>query len=428
MHFQIRRSKLQGSLTIPPSKSHTLRAILFASLADGESTIINYLVSPDTNAMLNACMAIGAEITITPNVLKIKGTAGKILKAPSVIDAGNSGIVLRFMAAIAALHTQPIEITGDHSIQNNRPLKPLLDALNQLHVEAVSINNNDHAPARITGPFKGGEAQINGEDSQPVSALIIASCFSDGPTTIHVDTPGETPWIDLTLSWLDRLNIPYSRQNYTTYHLPGRAIPKAFSYAVPGDWSSAAFPIVAALITHSSLTIHNVDFSDIQGDKAIIPILQEMGATINIDQPNHLIHVSPSQNLVGKTIDVNEIIDAIPILAVLGCFTEGQTRLINGAIARKKESDRLHSIALELNKMGADVEELPDGLLIHPKPLQGALVQTHSDHRIAMALAIAAMNANDATKIQEITCINKTYPSFFNDFHLLGANIERVLE
>jgi len=190
MHYRINASFLNGHITIPPSKSHTLRAILFASLAKGESTIYNYLHSPDTTVMINACRQLGAEIDIDVNKLHIVGTAGKPQLPANVIDAGNSGQVLRFISAIAALIPGYTILTGDHSIRTNRPIQPLLDGLQKLNVFAVSTKDDGYAPVIIKGPLQPGKTFLHGEDSQPVSGLLIAAAFSQGPTFIQVKRHG----------------------------------------------------------------------------------------------------------------------------------------------------------------------------------------------------------------------------------------------
>src|SRR3990167_7320127 len=424
MNYKIKPSLLQGTITIPPSKSHTLRAILFASLARGKSTIHHYLLSPDTDAMIRACQLLGAQITANKNQLIITGVAGKPHIPHDIIDVGNSGQVLRFITAIAALTPGYTVMTGDHSIRTNRPMQALLKGLTQLNVLAVSTQDNGYAPVIIKGPMQGGVTTLNGEDSQPVSGLLIAAAFAGKKTVIHVKNPGEKPWIDLTLDWFQRLGIDYQQRDYTYFEIPGNAAYSGFEYTVPGDFSSCAFPLVAALITHSEITLHNLDTNDSQGDKAIIFTLREMGASIEIDHHKKSILVKKSNYFLGKSIDVNHCIDAIPILTVMGCFSRGETILTGAAIARKKESDRLSAITQELKKMGANITELEDGLVIKSTPLTGASVYSHQDHRVAMALTIAGLSATGETVVENTDCIDKSYPNFMPSLQKLGASIE----
>ena len=426
-YYLVFKAKLEGELTIPPSKSHTLRALLFASLAQGKSTITSYLHSPDTEAMIEGCHLLGANIASVSQIIEVEGVAGKIPFSEDVIHVGNSGIALRFLAAVGALSSHPIVITGDYSIRHQRPMQPLLDALLQLDVLAYSMRGDGYAPVIVKGPLKPGKATILGRDSQFVSALLIAGSQAEGPVEIHVEDPGEKPWVDLTLSWFTRLNIPFEREGYTRYYLPGRSKIAPFTYRVPGDLSTAAFPIAAALITDSKLTLKNVDFTDSQGDKKLIECFQKMGAKIEINLEAKTLNVLQGGTLHGIDVDVNDFIDGLPILATLCCYAKGKSRLYNGAIARHKESDRIHCMAKELSKMGAGIHEMNDGLTIDPASLQGAKLQTYQDHRLVMALTVAAMGAEGESMILNTEPVFKTYPKFAEDFNALGANI-RVLE
>ncbi len=423
MNYRIKPSTLSGEITIPPSKSHTLRAIFFASLAQGESHVHHPLDSPDTKAMVEACRHLGARIKRNNGKMFIAGVAGKPHVPSITIDAGNSGIVLRFITAIAALSTEKIIITGDHSICSNRPILPLLQALDQLQVTTTSLRGNGYAPVMIKGPLEPGVVHIDGEDSQPVSALLIATAFASGKTTIHVTHPGERPWIDLTLSWFDRLGIQYCRSGYDQYEILGPNLYKNFEYYVPGDFSSAAFALAAALITRAELTLKNLDLNDPQGDKVILSMLEKMGASFLFDSEEKSVHVKKIDRLQGMDLNLNDCIDALPILAVLGCYAQGETCLRGVAIARKKESDRLSAITQELRTMGASIIEKNDELLIQGAPLHPAMVDSHHDHRIAMSLAVAAMGIPGESMIRNVDCVSKSYPHFSEDFEKIGAAI-----
>jgi 3-phosphoshikimate 1-carboxyvinyltransferase len=425
--FHITPSAVKGTVVVPASKSHTLRAILFAAIANGTSEIRNFLNSPDATAMIQAMRAFGASIEITADHLRIRGMNNIIGAAENVIDSGNSGLVLRFAGALAALSPSYTIITGDHSIRHNRPVVPLLDALSQLGALATSSRLNGYAPIIVKGPMHPGHAHLSGEDSQPVSALLIAASLLPGKTTLEVTNPGEKPWIDLTLHWLKKFGIEISHTNYERYVIPGHAKLDSFSLSIPGDFSSAAFPIAAALVTNSEVTLTNLDMQDCQGDKKLIDVLLKMGAKIDIDEAKNTLTVRKDSALKGCSIDVNDFIDATPILAVIACHAEGTTEITNASIARKKESDRLKAIATELKKMGANIEERPDGLIISKAPLRGASLLSWHDHRIAMSLSIAALGAQGNTVIDDVECVAKTYPSFAHDFRAIGAAIEVVL-
>ncbi len=402
-----------------------MRALIFALMAKGTSRIRNYLPSPDTNAMVRALRLLGAVVDVMENEIYVDGTAGKLESAEDVIDCGNSGQMLRFIGALSALLPSYTVLTGDHSIRHNRPIQPLLDGLTQLGAFAVSSRGHGFAPIVIRGPLTKNKATILGTDSQPVSGLLIAASFGPNPIELHVTNPGEKPWIALTLHWLKRFGIPYGNEHFERYTLQGGAKLRSFDYTVPGDFSSAAFPIAAALLTRSELTLSPVDMDDPQGDKAIIPLFERMGARFETDSMQKTLTIKQGGSLKGTRIDCNDFIDALPILAVIGCFAEGQTELVNAAIARNKESDRIHCTAQELKKMGADIEERSDGLLIRPSKLKGGTLQTHRDHRLVLALSVAALAASSGdSTIEGVSAAEKTYPEFLKTFTSIGANIE----
>jgi len=428
MLFKVERSKISGKIMIPPSKSHSLRAILFSSLGSKQSTIFNVLSSADISAMIHACRLLGAKITEAAAILKIEGISGKIAVPDDVIYAGNSGQVLRFITAIAALQSSYVILTGDWSIRHSRPMQPLIDGLKGLGAFCISTKNDGYAPIVVKGSIKAGKTYLDGKDSQPVSALLIAAAFLNGETEIIVNNPGEKPWIDLTLHWLDRIKVKYINDNYERYIVYGHANYLGFDYIVPGDFSSLLFPVAAALITQSEITLQNVGMDDVQGDKKVLTILESMGAKFRYDRTTHELAVLKTKSLKGIEIDVNNFIDSIPILSVMGAFAQGETIIRNGIIARQKECDRISAMATELKKMGADIQELPDGLIVKQSRLIGSTVESYEDHRIAMALAVAGLASQGVTQINKVDCAAKSYPSFYEDMRAIGALITREKE
>ncbi|MCK4869474.1 MAG: 3-phosphoshikimate 1-carboxyvinyltransferase, partial [Gammaproteobacteria bacterium] len=368
-------STLSGSGCVTPSKSHTLRAILLTSMVNGRSTIANYLDSPDAHAMINACRMIGANIEIVDEKqLVIEGVNG-LLQCPSdVINAGNSGQVLRFMSAMLALQSKYAVITGDESIRYNRPMQPLIEGINQLGAFCVSTKGDGYAPIVIRGQLEPGVVQLDGQDSQPVSALLLAAAFVDGTTEIKVESPGEKPWIDLTLAWLKRLGVRYENHDYRRYFVYGNVTYSGFNYSVPSDFSSVLFPVAAALVTKSEITLNNIDMQDVQGDKKALAVLQKMGANIIYDADTQQLTVKKTERLIAQEIDVNDFIDAVTTFAVIGCFAEGKTIIKGAQAARGKECDRIAMIVNELRKMGADITEFTDGIEIKTSKLIGTSV------------------------------------------------------
>lgn len=426
VNYLVHKSSLQGEIVIPPSKSHTLRAVLFGALAKGRTVIHKPLFSPDTFAMIEACRSLGALIEVLHDHIEISGIDGKITGSENVIDAGNSGLVLRMISAVAALGTKPIVITGDHSIRHRREMMPMIEALSEMGVKAISTKGDGYAPLIIEGPMQKGVVHVLGEDSQFVSSLLLASLFAPFSTEIFVKNPGEKPWVSLTLDWFRRLGISYEMQDFTRCKISGNTSYPGFTYTVPGDFSSAAFPIAAALVSGSELTIHNLQIQDCQGDKELIQVFKKMGALIDIDEKENTIFVKKGPPLEGIEVDINDFIDSITILAVVGCFAKGTTRIKNAAVVRGKECDRIKSIVCELKKMGAKICESGDGLIVEKSSLQGGEVFSYYDHRMAMSLAVAGMGSEGSTKIISSECVKKTYPSFLRDFQSLGAKMEEV--
>ena len=402
-----RTERLSGAVLAPPSKSHTHRAILLASLAAGTSTIENPLMSEDIRATLDACKKIGAKFEHGP-ALKITGVGGKPTASSSVIDVHNSGTTLRFMTAVSALCGGTTKLTGDPSIQA-RPIGPLLKSLTDLGAKgAVSVKGNGCPPVEITGRMTGGKTKISGESSQYLSGLLMACPLAQGTSEIEVKDLNSRPYIKMTLEHLERAGANLYNEDLKRFRIDGGQSFNSFKYKVPGDYSSAAFLIVAAKITGSTIKVFGLEQTDTQGDKAIISILQQMRSGNK------------------REIDLRDTPDLLPVTAVLGCFSDGTTVLKNAPHARSKESDRISSLCKELKKMGADIEERPDGLVVSRSELKGASLDGHRDHRVVMALAVAALIAEGKSIINDADTLSTSYPGFVADLVGLGAKMKVV--
>jgi 3-phosphoshikimate 1-carboxyvinyltransferase len=421
--------QVSGVCKIPSSKSHTMRAILFAALARGESRLEAVLASPDTDAMIAACHRLGAQLEWREGCLVIQGTAGSVFPKGE-IDCGNSGQVLRFIAAIGALGKHPFAMTGDASIRSRRPVHELISVLQQ---GGVTVTASDgRPPLQICGPLRPGTFHMRGEDSQPVSALLMAAALMEGSSQILVGDLGERPWVGLTLWWLRRLgaDITWSREgSQDRFEVTGGLMMQSIREQIAADWSSAAFPLMAGLLTARSaegasqregVYLKGLLADDPQGDKEIVAILQEMGGRISWEEG--ALWVRPSL-LRGGRIDANSLIDAVPILAAAGsCMSSGIT-LENVAMARRKESDRLEALADGIRRLGGQVALGSDWIQVFPGPLQGGEVMAHHDHRIAMAFSVAALRARGPVLIRGCECVAKSYPGFFKVLQRLGAKV-----
>jgi 3-phosphoshikimate 1-carboxyvinyltransferase len=401
--------KLSGSLTVPGSKSHTIRALLIASLADGESIVHSPLDSADTRSCLTVCRALGAEILEETDRWLISGTSGKPVAPEEAIDVGNSGTSLYLGAGAAALAEGRTVLTGDEQIRK-RPIQPLLDALTGLGADAESKKSNGCAPVLIRGPVKGGKTSIECPTSQYLSSLLLSLPLAEGDSVIDVPLLNEKPYVEMTLAWLDRQEIRYERKGYEQFTIFGGQRYSSFESTIPGDFSTATFFLCAAAITGSTITLNNLDMSDAQGDKEVAEILARMGCLVTIQERSITI---TGKKMRGRRIDLNAIPDALPALAVTACYAEGTTELVNVPQARLKETDRIAVMREELSACGAEIEERPDGLIIRHSPLKGGTVESHGDHRVAMALAVGALGADRPVAIHNAEAVGVTVPEFF---------------
>ncbi|MDP6671265.1 MAG: 3-phosphoshikimate 1-carboxyvinyltransferase, partial [archaeon] len=360
MKLLVKKSVLDGEITIPASKSHTIRAVVIASLAEGKSILHNPLDSADSQASVGACRAMGAKISQNEN-WEIEGFAGKPKTPGSEIDLLNSGTSANLIAGVATLAQGPTVLTGDTSLRS-RPFAPILKALNDLGASAESISGDGRAPLKISGFLKGGSTEIDGMNSQPVSSLLISCALAQADSEIFVPNLHEQPYVKMTMQWLDEQGINYSESNMERFKVKGNQSFKSFEKTIPADFSSATFPLCAAAISpESNVLLKGLDMNDAQGDKDVANMLKKMGAEISVGEDG--IRVIGSK-LQGAELDLKNAPDALPALAVVGCFAEGETRLVNVAHARIKETDRIATMVSELKKMGADVEELDDGLVV----------------------------------------------------------------
>lgn len=422
MKIKIKRSKINGEISVPGSKSHTIRAVAVATMATGKSVIHAPLVSGDTLSSLKASEAFGAEILKEKNKWTISGVGGKIKDPGKVIDMGNSGTSLRIFSGLAATSSHKVAFDGDDSLRT-RPMGQLLDALEMLGVRSESQKGK--CPLWIQGPVAGGKTRINGQSSQFLTALLFAAPLAEKDTAIEVYNLNEKPYVEITLDWLSRQGIEYDCQESLEYfEIKGAQSYKAFERAVPADFSTATFPLVAAAVTGGKAIIRNLDFEDRQGDKEVFKHLEKMGMTVK--KHAEYTEVVLEGKLKGAEIDLNSTPDALPAMAVAACFAEGKTALLNVPQARIKETDRIDCMTKELRKMGAKVEELEDGMVIEGSPLKGAEVEGYADHRIVMALAIAGLSADGETIVNGAEAAAVTYPDFVKDFKLLGADIQEV--
>jgi len=416
------KATLSGAAAMPASKSHTIRALAFATLAEGESEIIHPLDSADTRACVRTCQALGAQVRADHDSWKVQGTGGRIGAAEDVIDVMNSGTTLYIALGMAALADATNVFTGDEQTRR-RSAEPLLRALRDLGAYTESTRNNGCAPIIVRGPMRGGNTSIACHTSQYLTSLLISTPLAPRDTHIEVTLLNEEPYVHMTLEWLNRLGIEYSHERLRQFDIPGRQRYHAFSERMKGDFSSATFFLCAAAITGSTLILEGLDVNDAQGDKAVAGMLARMGAEVETVPAGLRIR---GRSLRGTDLDLNSTPDALPALAVAGCFAEGVTRLLNVPQARMKETDRISVMREVIESLGGAAEELPDGLVIRGTGLRGGFARGHGDHRVVMACAVAGLAADRPVEVDTAEAVSVTFPNFVELMNSVGARMRLI--
>jgi 3-phosphoshikimate 1-carboxyvinyltransferase len=417
--------RLKGEVCAPPSKAYTQRMLIAAALSHGTSKILGPLVSDDTEAPLRAVKALGAKVTVAGDCWTIEG-AQTLRGAKEPIDCGESGATLRFMIPVAALASEPSVFVFGKSLER-RPIEPLLQSLKQLGAEAHSKRLGDKASIVVQGGgISGGKTAIRGDiSSQFISGLMFACPMARTDTEIILIMSLESKgYVKMTQAVLadHGVKVHFSEES-KRLHIPSNQAYKPCSHRVPGDFSSAAFLLAAAAITRSDVSVKNLDYAAVQGDKAVLEVLKRMGVNGKVCL-DHVEITGEGGLLEAFDVDARDIPDLVPVCAVLACYAKGTSKIHDAYRLRYKESDRLLSLYLELKKMGAQIAIDKASLTVKgPCALRGAVIDPHNDHRIAMACAVAALGASGETRIQDAECVRKSYPRFFSDLRLLGADV-----
>ncbi len=422
-------SILSGEIVAPPSKSYTHRVYAVSLLIEDKSTIINPLRSGDTYATLRACRQFGGELTEEgENYIVLSG--GELDLPDNVIDAENSGTTLRLFTALASLPPPGyIILTGDDSLRK-RPMQPLLDALRMLGVECWSSRSNGCAPIIVkSGGLKGGETIIRGDvSSQFISALLIASTKAQNPVRIRVE--GESvskKYIDATMEVLRRFGFKVHRDGYSLFEVDPNQTGRAISFKIPGDFSSASFILAGAYLTGGRITVWNLDPNLPQADSAILNILKDFDVKVNVQGDK--VTAEGSGPIDGdRVFDLKDSPDLVPVVAVMAAKTLGETVIKGVKHARFKESDRISSTALELMKLGVQVEVFEDGMKIKGvRNLEGGVeLDTHNDHRLFMAFTILAASTLKGCIINGLKWVKISYPNFIEDLQKISASIKEI--
>lgn len=392
--IKINAAKLQGSVVLPPSKSVAHRALICSYLAGGGSVkpIIESNDMKATTGILNA-----------------------LKNNESVLNSIESGSTLRFMIPVAAALGREVTFTGEGSLLT----RTIGEYQQLLPLHGVQIECNGFLPAKLSGKLTNGNYEVNGNvSSQYITGLLMALASLEGDSAIVLKTPLQSkPYVDMTVKVLEDYGVEIRETDFG-YLVKGGQSFKKMDYVVEGDWSHSAFFLAAGAIG-GDVTVLGLDMHSTQGDKAIIDVLRAFGADIEFGENAVISHKS---NLTGTEVDAENIPDLVPMIAVMAAFAKGKTIIKNAERLRFKESNRIESVVENLKLMGADVTETKDGMIINGgNMLHAAQLRGYNDHRIVMAFSVAAANINGETIIDDMESINKSYPSFFDDYNSLGG-------
>lgn len=424
------KEPLKGTVTVPGDKSISHRAVMFSALADGTSEITNFLKAADCLSTIGCLRRLGIDIEDSGKKIIVHGKGLHGLQSPDeTLDVGNSGTTMRLMCGILAGQPFSSVLTGDASLRT-RPMKRVLEPLSLMGANILSLSDNGCAPLRISPsghPLRGLHYRSAVSSAQVSSAILLAGLYADGETTVTTPLPARNH----TELMLRSFGADITWEGTVSRIVPGRPL-YAQKVEVPGDISSAAYFIAAALIVPGSeLLIKNVGINPTRD--GMLRVCRTMGAKITLSNIREsggepvadilVRHSSLKAAEIGGEL-IPALIDELPVLAVLACFADGTTVIKDAAELKVKESDRIETVVSNLSRMGAKVTATDDGMIIEGgHPLHGALIDSREDHRIAMSFAIAALAADGCTEISGAECVRISYPQFFADLEKLGVDI-----
>lgn len=409
-----------ASVRPPGSKSLTNRALVCAALADGESKLSGALVSDDTRVMVEGLRKLGLSIDLADNgtTLQVEGCRGQLPAIEADLFIGNSGTTVRFLTAVATLGHGAFRLDGIARMRE-RPIQDLADALNGLGANVRCESDGGCPPVVVhANGLPGGTTSVRGDiSSQFLSGLLMACPGAEADVVIEVEgTLVSKPYVRMTLEVMKAFGVDVEApEDLSKFFISSGSRYTACQYDVEPDASAASYFWAAAAITGGRVTVEGLSREALQGDVAFVDCLAQMGCEIE-SSDTAITVVGPSQgaSLRGASLDMNAISDTVQTLAAVALFAEGPTEVTGVAHNRHKETDRIADLATELRRLGADVEEREDGLLIKPQPLKPALVETYDDHRMAMSLSLVGLR-QPGVQISNPGCTAKTYPEFFED-------------
>jgi len=429
MKIKIKPCNLKGTIEIPPSKSYSHRAVIAAALAENgkKSKIDNLKFSVDITTTTDIMENWGAEIERFESALEIIGNGGKVAPRDKYVQCNESGSTIRFLIPVGITSENELVFDGKGKLVD-RPLDSYYKIFKEQGLKYETTGGK--LPLTVNGKLKPGNYEIDGNiSSQFITGLLYALPLLEGDSKLTINKNLESKgYVDLTLEILKLAGIEIVNNDYKSFDIRGNQTYKPFDYTVEGDYSQVAFWIVAGIISanrDNEVKCLHVNKNSLQGDREIIEIVTRMGANLEIF--DDYVIVKPSKTK-GTIIDISQCPDIGPVLTVLAALSEGETRIINGERLRIKESDRITSIKTELNKLGGNVSEEGDSLIIQGvKGFRGGVkVNAWNDHRIAMSLAVASTKCEEEIILEEAESVRKSYPHFWDDFVKMGGEIEVI--
>jgi 3-phosphoshikimate 1-carboxyvinyltransferase len=412
--------RIEGVVNAPPSKSYTHRALIIASLAEGESKLLYPLYSADTLASLEACQAFGCTLERKDDICLVEGSAGKLKTPQDVLDLKNSGTTLRLATTMASLAPGCSVLTGDDSLRG-RPMQDLLEALRNLGVRAYATRKNGLPPIVVKNGFKGGKTNIKGNmSSQYISSILLSAPYAQDPVELRV--VGEfisRPYVDMTLDIMERFGVKVEQEG-SNHFLVDRQTYHSRSYTIEGDFSSASYVIAAVAAMGGKVTVGNLFCDSKQGDKKILEIVERMGTHVQVKE--NQVTVQGDGELKGTEVNLENSPDLLPTVASLASLALGTTRIFGVEHARYKETDRVHTVALELARLGVKLTEKKDGLIINGGT-HGGVVESHGDHRLAMALSLIGLKTGNLV-IRDAEAYQVSFPRFLEVMNGIGCRME----
>ncbi len=423
MNITIYPSSVSGQVSVPASKSITHRALIAASLASGKSVLTNILLSDDTRHTIKALRSLGVAIEQENTKVIVQGTGGRLSAPSSPIFLGNSGTSMRLLTAVAALTDGITELTGEKRLCE-RPIGHLLSALTSIGIKVQTRKNNDCPPVIVEGGIiNGGDIMLDASvSSQYLSALLLIAPFAKSALIIHVSNLTSKPYVDLTIETMKQFGIAVKNKVYQTFTIPSGQSYKASEYTVEGDYSSASYFFAAAAITGGKVMVKNLKFHSKQGDAYFLILMEQMGCSVQ--KTSDGLTIERKTELKAIKADLKDYPDIVQTLAVMAAFAKGKTTIQNIANLKHKETDRLTATSTELKKMGIEVIQTDNSLEITGGKPQGATIDTHNDHRMAMSFAVAGLGASGKTTIPNAEVVKKSYENFFTDLQKLGTKME----